>query len=146
MLETRPGRRCRLFCRRSSDRVRGRGIQSPSLTKRSIGSRRRASAGPAENKMVGLEQQLVSTPDIDQFWRHPTCRASTHTGSRFPDISFYVLGLRDIDVTLAFDATSGTWAQWTSLTAGAEVLHAVAVGRGGHGSHAQRTDTLTGPL
>jgi hypothetical protein len=31
--------------------------------------------------------------------------------------TFYVLGLKDSDLTLVYDMTSNTWAQWTSLTA-----------------------------
>lgn len=67
--------------------------------------------------MVGLEQQLVSTPDIDRILATSDLSSVHAYGIKISGHSFYVLGLRDIDVTLAFDATSGTWAQWTSLTA-----------------------------
>lgn len=73
--------------------------------------------GPAVHKMVGLEQQLVSTPDIDRILATSDLSSVYAYGIKISGHSFYVLGLRDIDVTLAFDATSGTWAQWTSLTA-----------------------------
>ena len=46
--------------------------------------------------------------------------------SRSPGTAFYVLGLRDTGVTLAYDATSGTWARWTSLTARAPASCTIA--------------------
>ena len=53
-------------------------------------------------------------------------------GVKIAGHSFYVLGLRDTGVTLAYDATSGTWARWTSLTARASVMHHCANWRRGN--------------
>ena len=73
--------------------------------------------GRAVHKMVGLQQQLVSTPDIDRILATSDLSSVYSYGVKLSGHSFYVLGLRDIDVTLAYDATAGTWAQWSSLTA-----------------------------
>jgi hypothetical protein len=67
--------------------------------------------------MVGLQQQLVSTPDIDRILATSDLSSVYAYGVKLSGHSFYILGLRDIDVTLAYDATAGTWAQWSSLTA-----------------------------
>ena len=98
-----------------SDRVRGESVAELDETVYWISKARQR--GPAVHKMVGLEQQLVSTPDIDRILATSDL-SSVAYGIKISGHSFYkMLGLRDIDVTLAFDATSGTWAQWTSLTA-----------------------------
>jgi hypothetical protein len=73
--------------------------------------------GRAVHKMVGLQQQLVSTPDIDRILATSDLSSVYSYGVKLSGHSFYILGLRDIDVTLAYDATAGTWAQWSSLTA-----------------------------
>ena len=73
--------------------------------------------GPAIHKMVDLQQQLVSTPDVDRILATSDLSDVYSYGVKIAGHSFYVVGLRDIDTTLAFDATSGTWAVWTSLTA-----------------------------
>ncbi|CAB4172430.1 hypothetical protein UFOVP935_12 [uncultured Caudovirales phage] len=73
--------------------------------------------GRSVTRMQGLQQQSVSTPDVDRILAASDLSSVYAYGIKISGHSFYVVGLRDIDVTLAFDATSGTWAQWTSLTA-----------------------------
>ena len=73
--------------------------------------------GRSVHKMVGLQQQLVSTPDIERILAASDLSSVYAYGVKLSGHSFYILGLRDIDVTLAYDATAGTWAQWSSLTA-----------------------------
>ena len=62
--------------------------------------------------------ERVSTPDIDKILTNSTM---TNVGSGVVTIAgheFYVLTLRDEDLTLAYDLREGTWAQWTLGTAG----------------------------
>ena len=73
--------------------------------------------GPAVHRMAGLEQQKVSTPDIDRMLAADGLSDVYAYGIKIAGHSFYVLGLRTIGVTITYDSTSQTWAQWTSLTA-----------------------------
>ena len=73
--------------------------------------------GPAVHRMAGLEQTKISTPDVDRILAADALNDVYSYGVKIAGHSFYVLGLRDTGVTLAFDATSSTWARWTSLTA-----------------------------
>lgn len=74
-------------------------------------------AGTGVHKMVELQQQKVSTPDVDRILATSDFSDVYSYGVKISGHSFYVLGLRDIDITLVYDSTSGVWAQWTSLTA-----------------------------
>lgn len=72
--------------------------------------------GRAVHIMSGLEQKKISTPDIDRILNYGDLADVYSYGVKVSGHSFYVLGLRDLGITLAYDLTSNTWAQWTSLT------------------------------
>jgi hypothetical protein len=73
--------------------------------------------GPGVYRMKDLQQERVSTPDVDRILAADGMADCYSYGVKVAGHSFYVLGLRTVAVTLAYDATSNTWAQWTSLTA-----------------------------
>jgi hypothetical protein len=73
--------------------------------------------GPSVYRMKELQQEHVSTPDVERILAADGLTDCYAYGVKVAGHSFYVLGLRTIGVTLAFDATSGTWAQWTSMVA-----------------------------
>ena len=64
--------------------------------------------GPAVHRMAGLEQTKISTPDVDRILAADALDDVYSYGVKIAGHSFYVLGLRDTGVTLAYDATSGT--------------------------------------
>lgn len=73
--------------------------------------------GRAVHIMAGLEQQKVSTPDIDRILNADEMTNVYSYGVKISGHTFYVLGLKDSGITLVYDFTSQSWAQWTSLTA-----------------------------
>ncbi len=82
--------------------------------------------GPGVWKMKELEQAKVSTPDVDRILAADDMSDVYAYGVRIAGHSFYVLGLRTIGMTLAYDASNGTWALWTSLTAQTPVSCTIA--------------------
>lgn len=73
--------------------------------------------GRAVHIMAGLQQQKVSTSDIERILNANTMENVYSYGVKISGHTFYVLGLKDSGLTLVYDMTSNTWAQWTSLTA-----------------------------
>lgn len=73
--------------------------------------------GPGVYRMKGLQQEKVSYPDIDRILSADGLSSIYAYGVKIAGHSFYVLGLKTVGITLAYDATSNYWAQWTSLTA-----------------------------
>jgi hypothetical protein len=72
--------------------------------------------GPGVYRMRELQQEKVSTPDVDRILAADGVSDVYAYGVRIAGHSFYVLGLRTIGITVVYDATNGTWAEWTSLT------------------------------
>lgn len=73
--------------------------------------------GPGVYMMKELEQHKVSTPDVDRILAADGVTDAYAYGVRIAGHSFYVLGLRSSEVTLVYDASTNTWAEWTSLEA-----------------------------
>lgn len=73
--------------------------------------------GRAVHIMAGLDQQKVSTPDIERILNADAMANVYSYGVKISGHTFYVLGLKDSGITLVYDFTSQSWAQWTSLTA-----------------------------
>lgn len=74
--------------------------------------------GRAVYLMEGLNQQPISTPDIERVLNLSTLATVYSYGVKIAGHAFYILTLVDLNLTLVFDMTSKTWAQWSSLTAG----------------------------
>ncbi len=66
----------------------------------------------------GLQQQRVSTPDIDRILNADSLLTVRAYGLKIDGHSLYVLTLVASDITLVYDLNSQTWGQWTSLTRG----------------------------
>lgn len=73
--------------------------------------------GRAVHHMSGLQQEKISTPDIERILNADTMENVYSYGVKISGHTFYVLGLRDSNITLVYDSASNSWAQWTSLTA-----------------------------
>lgn len=71
--------------------------------------------------MEGLNEQQISTPDIERILNLSTLASIYSFGVKIAGHTFYVLTLVDLNITLVFDLVSKTWAQWSSLTPGAAV-------------------------
>lgn len=71
--------------------------------------------------MRGTDQQKVSTPDIERILNLSTLASVFAYGLKVDGHTLYVLTLVDLNVTLVYDAQSGTWVQWSTLTAAASV-------------------------
>lgn len=69
--------------------------------------------------MNGIQQQKVSTPDVERVLNRDDLSDVFAYGMKLDGHSLYVLTLSDI--TLVFDATSQSWTQWSSLTIGSSV-------------------------
>jgi len=74
--------------------------------------------GRSVHMMVGLEQQKVSTPDVERVLNLDDLGTVYAYGVKISGHSFYVLTLKNSNVTLVYDAISQKWGQWTSLVAG----------------------------
>ena len=73
--------------------------------------------GRAVHIMNGLQQQKVSTPDVERILNNDDLEDVYSYGLKVSGHAFYVLGLKNSNLTLVYDMVSQTWAQWTSLTA-----------------------------
>lgn len=69
-------------------------------------------------RMVGTEQEKVSTPDVERVLNADTLATVYAWGARIDGHPCYVLSLVGSDVTIVYDTVSGAWYQWTSLTIG----------------------------
>lgn len=77
--------------------------------------------GRGVHMMQGLQEQMVSTPDIERVLNLSTLATIYSFGVKIAGHTFYVLTLVDLNITLVFDLVSKTWTQWSSLTAGVAV-------------------------
>lgn len=77
--------------------------------------------GRGVHMMEGLNEQQISTPDIERILNLSTLASIYSFGVKIAGHTFYVLTLVDLNLTLVFDLVSKTWAQWSSLTPGAAV-------------------------
>jgi hypothetical protein len=68
--------------------------------------------------MSGLQQQKISTPDVDRILDADGLTTVYAYGVKLGGHSYYVLTLESSEITLVYDLTSQSWYQWTSLTAG----------------------------
>jgi hypothetical protein len=68
--------------------------------------------------MEGLQQQKVSTPDIERILNEDSLATVHAYGLKIGGHSLYILTLVASDITLVYDLTNQVWAQWSSLTLG----------------------------
>lgn len=71
--------------------------------------------------MEGLNEQQISTPDIERILNLSTLATIYSFGVKIAGHTFYILTLVDLNLTLVFDLVSKSWAQWSSLTPGVAV-------------------------
>ncbi len=72
--------------------------------------------GRAVHVMNGLQQQKVSTADVERILNNDSLSNVYAYGLKISGHAFYVLGLVNSNLTLVYDMTSQTWAIWTSMT------------------------------
>jgi hypothetical protein len=77
--------------------------------------------GRGVHMMVGLQEKLISTPDIERILGLSTLATVYSYGVKIAGHGFYVLTLVDQNITLVYDIASGMWSQWSSLTVGTPV-------------------------
>lgn len=73
--------------------------------------------GRAVHKMNGLQQEKVSTPDIDRILNADDLSDVYSYGLKISGHTFYILGLKSSNITIVYDTVSQKWTQWSSLTA-----------------------------
>lgn len=71
--------------------------------------------------MAGLQQQKISTPDIDRILNQDDLATVYAYGLKILGHPLYVLTLKTSNITLVYDLASQMWDQWTSLTIGNSV-------------------------
>lgn len=79
--------------------------------------------GVAVSMLRGLTISKISTPDIERIFQIADYRNVYGQGVQFLGHSFYVLtGVTagGAAITMAYDITEGSWAQWSSYISGAE--------------------------
>jgi hypothetical protein len=81
--------------------------------------------GRSVHLMQGLQQQKVSSEDIDRILNADTLGTVYAFGAKLDGHTLYVLTLVDSDLTLVFDVTTQSWHQWTTLTAGSTITAAI---------------------
>jgi hypothetical protein len=77
--------------------------------------------GRGVHMMQGLQEQGISTPDIERILNLSTLATVYSYGVKIAGHAFYVLTLVDQNITLVFDMASKVWSQWSSLTLGTPV-------------------------
>lgn len=77
--------------------------------------------GRSVHMMFGLDQQQISSPDVERILNLSTLATVHSFGVKIAGHAFYILTLVDQDITLVYDATTKIWATWTSLTLGSAV-------------------------
>jgi len=70
---------------------------------------------------TGLQQQRVSTPDVDRILNADSLATVNAYGINLDGHPCYVLTLENTGITMVYDTESHTWCQWTSLTLGTPV-------------------------
>lgn len=74
--------------------------------------------GRSVHLMTGLQQQKVSTPDVDRILNADGLSTVYAYGLKIEGHPLYLLTLKDSGITLVYDLSSQSWYQWTSLTLG----------------------------
>lgn len=77
--------------------------------------------GRGVQMIQGLQGMPISTPDIERILNLSTLATIYSFGAKISGHAFYVLTLVDLNITLVYDMASKLWAQWSSLTLGANV-------------------------
>lgn len=77
--------------------------------------------GRGVHMMKGLQEQTISTPDIERILNLSTLATVYSYGVKIAGHAFYVLTLVDQNITLVYDMTGSVWVQWSSLTLGTPV-------------------------
>lgn len=77
--------------------------------------------GRSVHVMTGLQQQKVSTPDVERILNLDDLATVYAYGVKIGGHSFYVLTLVTSNITLVYDLSSQVWCQWSSLTLGSSV-------------------------
>ena len=77
--------------------------------------------GRGVHMMKGLQEQQISTPDIERILNLSTFATVYSYGVKIGGHAFYILTLVDQNITLVYDMVSQIWSQWSSLTLGTPV-------------------------
>jgi len=90
-----------------------------------MGQQRGQGAATQSGRFVGILKSMVyervSTTDIERILEKGKITNVSSAVITLSGHEFYVLTLRDEDLTLAFDMKEGAWAQWTVGTAGTQL-------------------------
>lgn len=78
-------------------------------------------SGRAVHIMNGMQQQKISTPDVDRILNADDLATVRGMGLKVDGHHLYVLTLVTSDITLVYDLTSQAWTQWSTLTIGSQV-------------------------
>lgn len=73
--------------------------------------------GRGVHMMVGLESKEITTPSIQRILNRDSLSQVAAYGLRIGGAICYVLTLKNTGVTVVYNAQSGKWSEWTSLTA-----------------------------
>jgi hypothetical protein len=74
--------------------------------------------GRSVHLMTGLQQQKVSTPDLERILNDDDMATVYAYGLKLGGHSLYLLTLVTSNITLVYDLATQAWTQWSSLTAG----------------------------
>jgi hypothetical protein len=77
--------------------------------------------GRGVHMMKGLQEQQISTPDVERVLNLSTLATIYSFGVKIAGHAFYILTLVDQNITLVYDMVSKVWTQWSSLTLGTPV-------------------------
>jgi hypothetical protein len=77
--------------------------------------------GRSVHVMNGLQQQKISTPDVERILNADDLATVHSYGLKLGGHSLYLLTLVTSNITLVYDLMTQAWTQWTSLTAGTPV-------------------------
>jgi hypothetical protein len=77
--------------------------------------------GRSVHLMTGLQQQKVSTPDVERILNNDDLATVYAYGLKLGGHSLYLLTLVTSNVTLLYDMDTQSWVTWSSLTAGTAV-------------------------
>lgn len=73
--------------------------------------------GRGVHMMVGLEEKEITTPSIQRILNRDDLSQVCAYGLRVGGAICYILTLKTTGVTLVYNAQSGKWSEWSSLTA-----------------------------
>lgn len=77
--------------------------------------------GRSVHMMAGLQQQKVSTPDVERILNADPLTTVYAYGLKVDGHSLYLLTLVASNITLVYDATTQVWLQWSSYGFGSNV-------------------------